>query len=69
MSALTDLFSPTTRKWIYNVAVAVVPLLVVLGVITNDIAGQVLIIAGAVLGLGTNLLASANTNTSAEYKG
>ncbi|PPG39484.1 hypothetical protein [Pseudoclavibacter sp. RFBA6] len=53
--------SPTTRRWLYAVAVAVVPLLVTLGAVTPDVAGHVLTIAGAVFGLAVPALAVANT--------
>jgi hypothetical protein len=72
MEAISKLFSANTRKWIYDVAMAVIPLLVILGVLNTEVAGQVMLIAAAVLGTGTNLLARANVtpdNTDDKYKG
>jgi hypothetical protein len=50
---------------------AVIPLLVILGVLNNEVAGQVMLIAAAVLGTGSNLLARANVPkpSSEEFKG
>jgi hypothetical protein len=72
MDKIASLFSPDTRKWIYDVCMAVIPLLVILGVLNNEVAGQVMLIAAAVLGTGSNLLARANvapSKPSEEYKG
>lgn len=52
---------PATRAWLYNVAIAATPLLVALGVLTDEVAGHVLAIAGAVLGTTGLALARANT--------
>jgi uncharacterized membrane protein YjjB (DUF3815 family) len=72
MNWIASLFSADTRKWIYDVCMAVIPLLVILGVLNNEVAGQVMLIAAAVLGTGSNLLARANVTpeaTTQEYKG
>jgi uncharacterized membrane protein YjjB (DUF3815 family) len=72
MNWIASLFSADTRKWIYDVCMAVIPLLVILGVLNNEVAGQVMLIAAAVLGTGSNLLARANVKpeaTTQEYKG
>lgn len=53
-------FSAETRKWIYDISMAVIPLLVILGLVTSEVAGQIMLIAAAVLGAGTNVLARAN---------
>lgn len=53
--------SPRVRSWIYGIVAAVVPLLGVLGVVTPDVGGHILNIAGAVLGVGALALANANT--------
>ncbi len=58
-----------TRKYIYGVVVAAIPLLVTLGVLTEDVAGQVALIAAAVLGVGTSGLAAANTDSEPERHG
>lgn len=49
------------RKHIYRVVIATIPLLVILGVLTEEVAGQVALIAAAVLGVGASSLADANT--------
>jgi hypothetical protein len=55
------------RAYIYRVAAAVVPLLVLLGVVTQEIAMGVLVILGAALMIGEGglVLAAKNTSTSA----
>jgi hypothetical protein len=55
--------SEKTRAYIYRIAVAAVPLLVGYGVIEDSAAALWLGLAGAALGFGTNVLASANTST------
>lgn len=54
----------STRAYLYRVAVAVVPLLVVLGYLTNDTAQLALDIAAAVLAVGGFGLAVKHTSTS-----
>ena len=54
-----------TRAWIYRIAIAVVPLLVMYGLIEDSSAALWLGVVGALLGTGTNVLASANTSTKA----
>lgn len=51
-----------TRAWIYRVATAVIPLLVLVGLATEDVAQQVLLIVAAVLAVGEGALASVNTS-------
>lgn len=53
--------SPATRRYIYGVAVAVVPLLVGLGIVEDGTAGLALQVVGALLAMGTAGLAAANT--------
>jgi hypothetical protein len=55
------------RAYIYRVAAAVVPLLVILGWVTQEIATEALAILGAalIIGEGGLLLAAKNTSTSA----
>jgi hypothetical protein len=72
MDKIASLFSADTRKWIYDICMAVIPLLVILGVLNNEVAGQVMLIVAAVLGTGSNLLARANVTpdkTTEEFKG
>jgi NCAIR mutase (PurE)-related protein len=58
----------STRAWIYRVAVAAVPVLVGYGVVEDSKAALWVGLAGAVLGFGTNLLASANTSTKSDER-
>lgn len=53
-----------TRAWIYRIAVAAVPVLTGYGVVEDSKAALWLGLIGAVLGFGTNVLASANTSTN-----
>jgi hypothetical protein len=55
-----------TRAWIYRVSLALVPVLTGYGVISDSKAALWLGVIGAVLGLGTNALASANTSTKVD---
>lgn len=52
--------SPELRLWIYGVILAVVPLLVLLGIVTEEVGGHIVLIAAAVLSVGANALALAN---------
>ena len=44
-------FDIKTRKWIYNIAIAVIALLVGYGVVTQEIGALWLALAGAVIGV------------------
>ena len=57
---------PETRRWVYGIAVAAVPLLVAYGVIAESDAALWVGLAGAVLGTGVPALAAANTDVPAE---
>lgn len=52
--------TPEVRSWLYNVSMAVIPLLVVFGVFDQDVAGQVALIVAAVLGVSSNAVARLN---------
>lgn len=52
--------TPEVRSWIYNISIAVIPLLVTLGVLNEDVGGQVALIVAAVLGMGSNAIARIN---------
>lgn len=54
------------RSWLYGVVTAVIPLLVVIGVIAGDQAALWLNLAAAVLGVGSSSLALANRPTKAD---
>jgi len=51
---------PATRKWIYGIVAATVPLLISLGTITNELGTQILNVAAAVLAIGSSVLAIKN---------
>lgn len=53
--------NPATRKWIYGIVAAVIPVLVVLGFVSGEDTQVWLNLAAAVLGLGTAGLAAPNT--------
>lgn len=61
---MKDIFTPQTRKWLYSIVGVTVPLLVTLGIISDSVAGHIVAIAAAVLGLGTSFMARANVPTS-----
>lgn len=63
---MKDIFAPATRRWIYGVASALLPLLITLGAITPEIAGDVLNVLAAVLAVGVSSLAASNTTTGDE---
>ena len=54
---------PQTRKWIYGIIAAAVPLLITLGTITGDLGQQILNVAAAVLAIGGSALAIKNVPT------
>ena len=58
---------PQVRKYIYNVAKALLPILVVAGWLVDSNAGLVLTLVAAILGFSTNELASLNTDTAVSY--
>jgi hypothetical protein len=51
--------APHTRKWIYGIVAATVPLLISLGTITNELGAQILNVAAALLAIGSSALAIA----------
>jgi hypothetical protein len=60
--------SPEIRKRIYAVVAALVPLLVIVGAITDDVAQHVLTFVAAVLAVGGSSLAFANVTTPSKTK-
>jgi hypothetical protein len=52
-----------TRAYIYRVLLAVLPLLVLYGIISEGEAAQYAIIGAALLGVAADALATANTKT------
>lgn len=51
---------PETRKWIYGIIAALVPLLVTLGTLSEELASQILTVVAAVLTVGGSALAIKN---------
>jgi hypothetical protein len=64
MERIMTNLTPETRRWIYGIIAATIPLLVTLGTITGEVAGQMLNIAAASLAIGGSALAIANVNES-----
>lgn len=58
--------TPEVRKSIYGLVAAAVPLLVIIGAISDDVAQQVLTLAAAALAVGGSSLAFANVTPSAK---
>ena len=58
-----DFTNERTRAYLYRIAVAAIPLLVVAGVLSSEDAAIWLGVAAAVLGVSTAGLATANTTT------
>lgn len=54
---------PQVRKYIYNVAKALLPILVVAGWLVDSNVGLILTLLAAILGFSTNELAAVNTDT------
>lgn len=48
------------RAWLYKVAVALIPLLVAIGIVTGDMAQLILSVIAAVLGVGAGGMALSN---------
>lgn len=53
--------NPATRKYVYGIVAAAIPILVVFGVIAEDQVQLYLTLAAAVLGFGSSALAAPNT--------
>ena len=51
-----------TRKYIYGIIGTITPLLVTLGVLSNEVAGHLLAIAASILTLGGSMLAINNAS-------
>lgn len=51
---------PETRKWIYGIIAALVPLLVTLGTLSEELASQILTVVAAILTVGGSALAIKN---------
>lgn len=60
MANVFSRITPEVRSWIYNVSMAVIPLLIALDVLSDDVAGHIALIVAALLGMGSNIVARAN---------
>ena len=56
------------RRWIYQVAVSAVPLLIAIGFLTPDLAQLILNVVAAVLGVGAGTLALTNVTPDNVFK-
>ena len=52
--------TPATRKWIYGLIAAIVPLLVTLGILAEELASPLLNVFAALLTIGGSALAISN---------
>jgi|TARA_R110000868_G_scaffold226149_1_gene478699 uncharacterized membrane protein len=50
--------TPATRKWIYQISIAVAPLMAGIGIMSGGMIQTILVLIAAVLTVGTNGLAS-----------
>ena len=56
------------RAWLYKIAVALVPLLISIGLLTDDIAQLVLNVIAALLGVGAGGMALSNVTPDNVFK-
>ena len=56
------------RQWLYQVAVAAVPLLIAIGLVTGDIAALILNVLAAVLGVSASGMALTNVTPDSVFK-
>jgi hypothetical protein len=54
---------PHTRKWIYGIVAAIVPVLVILGILSEELASPLLNVFAAILTVGGSALAMSNVPT------
>jgi len=59
---------PEVRRWIYGVIAATVPLLVMVGSLTDEVAQQVMNITAAILAVGGSALAISNVPDGTKKK-
>jgi len=69
----SELFSKTfwtasRRRWLYQVAVSAVPLLIAIGFLTEDIAQLILNVLAAILGVGAGTMALTNLTPDNVFK-
>ena len=54
--------TPATRKWIYSMSVAVAPILAGIGILSDGMAQNILVLIAAALTVGSNGLAYTKVN-------
>lgn len=64
----SDFWTAGRRAWLYKVAVAAVPLLIAIGVVSGDIAQLILNVLAAVLGVGASGMALTNLTPDNVFK-
>lgn len=57
---IENALSPATRRWIYNMAMAIAPLLAVIGIANDGIIQNVLVVIAAALSISTDAIAKHN---------
>lgn len=63
MHKLLGWITPEVRNWIYGVSMAIIPLLITLGALSEGVAKDVALIVSAVLGFTTNAVAKTNVTS------
>lgn len=68
MDDLRRWWTAERRAWLYKVAVAAVPLLIAVGIVTGDMAQLILNVIAAVLGVGAGGMALTNVTPDNVFK-
>jgi len=68
MDEFVGFWTAERRAWLYKVAVAGVPLLVAVGIVTGDMAQLIMNVVAAVLGVGAGGMALTNLTPDNVYK-
>lgn len=64
----SDFWTAGRRAWLYKVAVSAVPLLIAIGIVTDDLAQLILNVIAAVLGVGAGGMALTNLTPDNVFK-
>lgn len=54
--------NPATRKWIYSMTVALAPIIAGIGIMSDGLVQNILVLVAAILTVGSNGLAYSNVN-------
>ena len=68
MDEFIGFWTAERRAWLYKVAVAGVPLMVAVGIVTGDLAHLILNVLAAVLGVGAGGMALTNVTPDNVFK-